>query len=70
MSTLKKGSWVRARGGIQNDTFVRDLIMMAQSIMEVSPIIRRDKAPEDRKRIELHAHTTMSQMDAVVTRLR
>lgn len=67
MSTLKKGSWVRARGGIQNDTFVRDLIMMAQSIMEVSPIIRLDKAPADRKRIELHAHTTMSQMDAVVT---
>ncbi|MHA6258745.1 PolC-type DNA polymerase III [Sporosarcina sp. CAU 1771] len=67
MKTLKKGAWVRARGGIQNDTFVRDLIMMAQDIMEVTPIIRRDKAPEDRKRIELHAHTTMSQMDAVVS---
>ena len=24
MKTLKKGAWVRARGGIQNDTFVRD----------------------------------------------
>ena len=67
MSTLKKGAWVRARGGIQNDTFVRDLIMMAQTITEISPVVRRDKAPEDRKRIELHAHTTMSQMDAVVS---
>ena len=67
MTTLKKGAWVRARGGVQNDTFVRDLIMMAQDIMEVSPVIRRDKAPENRKRIELHAHTTMSQMDAVVS---
>ncbi|MCZ2258787.1 PolC-type DNA polymerase III [Sporosarcina sp. G11-34] len=67
MKTLKKGAWVRARGGIQNDTFVRDLTMMAQDIMEVAPIIRQDKAPEDRKRIELHAHTTMSQMDAVVS---
>lgn len=67
MATLKKGTWVRARGGVQNDTFVRDLIMMAQDIMEVPPVIRRDKAPENRKRIELHAHTTMSQMDAVVT---
>ena len=67
MSTLKKGTWVRARGGIQNDTFVRDLTMMAQDIMEVSVAVRRDKAPEDRKRIELHAHTTMSQMDAVVS---
>ncbi len=67
MKTLKKGAWVRARGGIQTDTFVRDLIMMAQDVMEVSPIIRQDKAPKDRKRIELHAHTTMSQMDAVVS---
>lgn len=67
MKNLKKGTWVRARGGIQNDTFVRDLIMMAQDIMEVAPVVRKDKAPEDRKRIELHAHTMMSQMDAVVS---
>ncbi|WP_262172951.1 PolC-type DNA polymerase III [Saccharococcus sp. Marseille-Q5394] len=67
MKTLKKGAWVRARGSIQNDTFVRDLIMMAQDIMEVTPVIRKDSAPEDRKRIELHAHTTMSQMDAVTS---
>lgn len=67
MKSVKKGMWVRARGGIQNDTFVRDLIMMAQDIMEVAPIIRKDKAPENRKRVELHAHTMMSQMDAVVS---
>ncbi len=67
MTTLKKGAWVRARGGIQNDTFIRDLTMMAQDITEISPVIRRDQAPEDRKRIELHAHTAMSQMDAVVS---
>ncbi|CAM3075018.1 PolC-type DNA polymerase III [Filibacter tadaridae] len=67
MKTLKKGAWIRARGGIQNDTFVRDLIMMAQDIMEITPIIRKDTAPEDRKRVELHAHTAMSQMDGVVS---
>ncbi|MEK3935044.1 PolC-type DNA polymerase III [Sporosarcina sp. FSL W7-1349] len=67
MKSLKKGTWVRARGGIQNDTFVRDLIMMAQDIMEVAPVVRKDNAPEDRKRVELHAHTMMSQMDAVVS---
>lgn len=67
MATLKKGAWVRARGGVQNDTFVRDLIMMAQSITEINPVIRRDTAPEDQKRVELHTHTTMSQMDAVVS---
>ncbi|MFC0229900.1 PolC-type DNA polymerase III [Bhargavaea ullalensis] len=67
MTGLKKGAWVRARGSIQNDTFVRDLIMMAQDIMEITPAIRKDTAPEDRKRIELHAHSNMSQMDAVVS---
>lgn len=66
MTGLKKGAWVRARGSIQNDTFVRDLIMMAQDIMEIAPEVRKDTAPAERKRIELHAHSNMSQMDAVV----
>lgn len=67
MANLKKGMWVRARGGIQNDTFIRDLIMMAQSIMEIKPVIKKDLGQEDRKRIELHAHTMMSQMDGLVS---
>ncbi|WP_313234497.1 PolC-type DNA polymerase III [Sporosarcina ureae] len=67
MKSFKKGMWVRARGGIQNDTFVRDLIMMAQDIAVIPTIERKDKAPDGRKRVELHAHTSMSQMDAVVS---
>ncbi len=51
MSTLKKGSWVRARGGIQNDTFVRDLIMMAQinygSYHQLSDKIKRQKTASE-----------------------
>lgn len=67
MQALKKGAWVRARGSIQNDTFVRDLVMIAQDIMEIFPAVRQDTAPEGQKRVELHAHTMMSQMDAVVS---
>ncbi|WP_153731314.1 PolC-type DNA polymerase III [Sporosarcina obsidiansis] len=67
MKSFKKGMWVRARGSIQNDTFVRDLIMMAQDLAVIPSIERKDKAPEGQKRIELHAHTLMSQMDAVVS---
>ncbi|MGE8204047.1 PolC-type DNA polymerase III [Heyndrickxia sp. NPDC080065] len=65
LNQVKKGMWVRARGSIQNDTFVRDLVMIANDINEVKPKLRVDKAPENEKRVELHLHTPMSQMDAV-----
>ena len=64
MQKAKKGMWVRARGSIQNDTFVRDLVMMAQDMQEIRPQIRSDKAPEGERRVELHMHSSMSQMDA------
>ncbi|CAH2713251.1 DNA polymerase III PolC-type [Neobacillus rhizosphaerae] len=62
---VKKGMWVRVRGSIQNDTFVRDLVMIGNDINEFKPIGRKDTAAEDEKRVELHLHTPMSQMDAV-----
>ncbi|MCM3765730.1 PolC-type DNA polymerase III [Neobacillus niacini] len=62
---VKKGMWVRVRGSIQNDTFVRDLVMICNDINEIKPALRKDTAPDDEKRVELHLHTPMSQMDAV-----
>lgn len=59
---MKKGMWVKVRGSVQNDTFVRDLIMMAQDINEIKGETRLDTA--ENKRVELHLHTPMSQMDA------
>lgn len=64
---LKKGMWVKVRGGVQNDSFARDLVMIANDIEEIPPHKKADTAPEGEKRVELHAHTVMSQMDAVVT---
>ncbi|WKA53506.1 PolC-type DNA polymerase III [Planococcus shixiaomingii] len=63
MANVKKGMWLKARGSIQMDTFVRDLVMMAQDMAEINPQLRRDTAEE--KRVELHLHTPMSAMDAV-----
>ncbi|WP_019242271.1 MULTISPECIES: PolC-type DNA polymerase III [Bacillus] len=63
LSSVKKGMWMRAQGSIQNDTFVRDLVMMANDLNEMKAPQRIDKA--DDKRVELHLHTPMSQMDAV-----
>jgi DNA polymerase III subunit alpha, Gram-positive type len=65
LDRVKKGIWVRAQGSIQNDTFVRDLVMIANDINEISKAGRIDHAPADEKRVELHLHSPMSQMDAV-----
>ncbi|MDF2904550.1 MAG: polC, partial [Bacillus sp. (in: firmicutes)] len=62
---VKKGMWLKVRGSVQNDTFVRDLVMIGNDLNEVKPVERKDTAPEDEKRVELHLHTPMSQMDAV-----
>ncbi|ASN05699.1 PolC-type DNA polymerase III [Virgibacillus necropolis] len=64
---LKKGMWVKARGSIQTDMYSNELAMMANDIQEVKVETKSDTAPDDAKRVELHAHTTMSQMDAVVS---
>ncbi|SOB93235.1 DNA polymerase III catalytic subunit PolC type [Ureibacillus xyleni] len=65
MARLKKGMWIKVRGSVQNDTFVRDLVIMANDINEIYKESRKDLAPEGEKRVELHLHTPMSQMDAV-----
>ncbi|OZU90286.1 PolC-type DNA polymerase III [Virgibacillus indicus] len=65
--SAKKGMWIKARGSIQTDMYTNELAMMANDIQEIKVETRMDSAPEDEKRVELHAHTTMSQMDAVVS---
>lgn len=64
---FKEGMWLRVKGNIQQDTFINDLIMNANSIKEIKHEVRKDTASEDEKRVELHAHTTMSQMDAIIS---
>ncbi|TXK86645.1 PHP domain-containing protein, partial [Parageobacillus sp. SY1] len=67
MADVKKGMWVKVRGSVQNDTFVRDLVLIANDINEIKAKERQDTAPEGEKRVELHLHTPMSQMDAVTS---
>ena len=62
---VKKGMWIKARGRIQTDQYSNELTMMANDMEEVSVTVKQDDAEE--KRVELHAHTTMSQLDAVVS---
>lgn len=64
---LEEGSWVRARGNVQEDTYMRDLVVMAQDINEWAHQERMDTAPEEERRVELHAHSTMSHLDATAS---
>lgn len=59
---IKKGLWVRVRGSVQEDSFMKDLTMNAYDVMEINHAERQDTA--DDKRVELHLHTNMSTMDA------
>ena len=59
-----EGDWVKARGSVQEDNFMRELTLNAFDINQIKHEDRQDTAPENEKRVELHLHTTMSQMDA------
>ncbi|MBF8983053.1 PolC-type DNA polymerase III [Lutibacter sp. B2] len=62
---LKTGRFFRCRGEARYDTFSKELIIMGRDIVKALPQVREDHAKD--KRIELHAHTQMSAMDAVNT---
>lgn len=62
---IKKGQWLKIKGFVQHDDYSKDLVLSIKSMMQVSVSGRQDRAPEGKKRIELLAHTKMSQMDSV-----
>lgn len=63
---IKAGTWGRARGTVKRDDFKKDLVLMMSDFIEIpTQNIREDKAEEGKKRVEFHAHTNMSTMDAL-----
>ena len=66
MKKLKSASGVKVNGTAQFDPFAKELGVIANVIIESTGIkkqVRKDEAKE--KRVELHMHTQMSQMDGM-----
>ena len=55
--------YVKVRGRMQFDTYLKDKVLMAKDISLMETQERKDEAPE--KRTELHVHTQMSAMDGI-----
>lgn len=64
-ASLANGLIIEVAGSIRFDSFNNDFVMMPNSIYKSEMKKRMDTAQE--KRVELHAHTHMSNMDAVVS---
>ena len=64
---LKSGTWVKIRGYTKNDTFAKELVLNARDIVKVEHQDEEIKDLSEEKRVELHTHTKMSQMDGVVS---
>lgn len=63
---IKVSSWYKMRGYIKHDNFANDLVFNIRDIMSVDRKSEKrvDNAVE--KRVELHVHTVMSQMDGLI----
>ena len=66
MGRVKNAKAIKIAGTAQMDSFSHEQTVMAYTILEIEPHkkeVRMDKAEE--KRVELHMHTKMSQMDGM-----
>lgn len=62
---LTEGNWYKIKGKVQDDSYSKELVMMANDIMKVDHKEAKITDDAEVKRVELHAHTKMSQMDGV-----
>ena len=62
---LKEGKWYKIRGYTKNDQFAKELVLNARDIIAIEKSEEGVKDTAEVKRVELHCHTKMSQMDGV-----
>ena len=66
LSDLGAGTWIKVRGTAIFDSFDKEVsISSIQGIMKIPAVVKKREDLADRKRVELHCHTKMSDMDGV-----
>ncbi len=66
LASLKPGSWVKIKGNALFDSFDKEVsVSSIQGIMKIPAFAEKRKDNSERKRVELHCHTKMSDMDGV-----
>jgi DNA polymerase-3 subunit alpha (Gram-positive type) len=63
---LKVGKWFKFRGYTKNDNYAKELVFNIRDINKLDKVVNSRKDDALEKRVELHAHTKMSQMDGVI----
>ena len=61
---MKAGKCYAVYGRVKMDTFFNEHVMRPLHIAEIKQVLRKDTA--ETKRVELHLHSVMSQMDAII----
>ena len=64
-SKLKQGKFYKIKGYTKNDIYSKELVLNARDINISEKTIEKRKDLSEVKRVELHAHTMMSQMDGL-----
>ena len=65
IDNIKKGDTIIVQGDVEYDKYAGELVVNARSIGTAQKVKVVDNA--EKKRVELHMHTNMSQMDAVTS---
>ena len=62
---IKEGNWYLIKGYTKNDPYSKELVLNARDIVKIEKDEDEIKDTANVKRVELHAHSKMSQMDGV-----
>ncbi|MCT6807745.1 MAG: PHP domain-containing protein, partial [Bombilactobacillus sp.] len=67
MKDIKPGTWAKMQGSASQDQWSHDTVFNISALEIIEHVGRTEKYQGEEKRVELHLHTNMSQLDATNT---